>query len=126
MVLRATTYSILSDVLQTSKQHLLFSNSISTGLKGNVTSSGLTYAMPLPVIVWHRTKDVLLGFSTKDMIPVWLGNILTLFLATNGIEICCINNYLEALSCHADSCTNDVCPNTILYGHSESQTSVLI
>ena len=37
---------VLSDVLQTSKQHLLFSNSISTGLKGNVESSGLIYGMP--------------------------------------------------------------------------------
>ena len=69
----------LSDVLQTSKQHLLFSNSISTGLKGNVKLSGLTYAMPFPLIVWHGTKDVLLGFSAKDIIPVWPGNILTLF-----------------------------------------------
>ena len=87
---------VLSDVLQTSKQHLLFSNSISTGLKGNVKSSGLTYAMPFPVIVWHGTKDVLLTFSTKDTIPVYPGNILTLFLATNGIEICCMYNCLEA------------------------------
>ena len=83
---------VLSDVLQTSKQHLLFSNSISTGLKGNVKSSGLTYAMPFPVIVWHGTKDVLLGFSAKDTIPVWPGNILTLFLAINGKEIRCIYN----------------------------------
>ena len=87
---------VLSDVLQTSKQHLLFSNLISTGLKGNVKSSGLTYAIPFPVIVWHGTKDVLLSFSTKDMIPVCPGNILTLFLATSGIEICCMNNCLEA------------------------------
>ena len=72
---------VLSDVLQTSKQHLLFSNSISTGLKGNVKSSGL----------WCGTKDVLLGFSTKDTIPVCPGNILTLFLATSSIEICCMN-----------------------------------
>ena len=41
---------VQSDVLQASKQHLLFSNSISTGLQGNVESSGLTYAMPFPVI----------------------------------------------------------------------------
>ena len=87
---------VLSDVLQTSKQHLLFSNSVSTGLKGNVKSSGLTYAMSFPVIVWHGTKDVLLGFHAKDMIPVWLGNIPTLFLATSGIEICFMNNCLEA------------------------------
>ena len=73
------------DALQTSKQHLLFSNSISTGLKGNVGSSGLAYAMPFPVIMWHGTKDVLLGFSTKDIIPVCMGNILMLFLVINGI-----------------------------------------
>ena len=60
-------------MLQTSKQHLSFSNSISTGLKGNVKSSGLIYAMPFPVIVWHGAKDVLLSFSTKDIIPVWPG-----------------------------------------------------
>ena len=70
---------VQSDVLQTSKQHLLFSNSISTGLRGNVGSSGLTYAMPFPVIMWCETKDILLGFSTKDTISVCLGNILTLF-----------------------------------------------
>ena len=87
---------VLSDVLQTSEQHLIFSNSISTGLKGNVKLCGLTYAMPFPVIVWHRTKDVLLSFSAKDTIPVCLGNILTLFLATYGIEICCMYNCLEA------------------------------
>ena len=87
---------VQSDVLQTSKQHLLISNLISTGLKGNVGSSGLAYTMPFPVIVWHETKDVLLGFSTKDIIPVCPGNILTLFLVISGIEICCINNSLEA------------------------------
>ena len=87
---------VLSDVLQTSKQHLLFSNSISTGLKGNVKLSGLTNAMPLPVIVWCGTKGVLLGFSTKDTIPVCPGNILTLFLAINGIAICCMYNCLGA------------------------------
>ena len=42
------------------------------------------------------TKDVLLGFSAKDIIPVCPGNILTLFLATSGIEICCMYNHLEA------------------------------
>ena len=62
----------------------------STGLKGNVKSSGLTYAMPFPVILWCGIKDVLLSFSAKDIIPVCLGNILTLFLATNGIKICCM------------------------------------
>ena len=76
---------VQSDVLQTSKQHLLFSNSISTGLKGNVMSSGLTYVIPFPITVWHGMKDVLLCFSTKDTIPVCPGNTITLFLAINGI-----------------------------------------
>ena len=71
---------VQSDVLQTSKQNLLFSSSISTGLKGNVRSSGLTYATPLPIIIWHGTNDVLLGFSASDTIPVHPGNTLTLFV----------------------------------------------
>ena len=58
--------------------------------------NGLTYAMPFPVVVWHGTKDVLLGFSAKDIIPVWLCNIPTLFLAINGKEICFMYNLLEA------------------------------
>ena len=87
---------VQSYVSQTSKQHLLFSNSILTGLKGNVRSSGLTYAIPLPITMWHGTKDALLSFSTKDTIPVYPGSILTLFLAVNGTEICCINSCLEA------------------------------
>ena len=81
---------VQSDVLQTSKQHLLFSNSISTGLKGNVWSSGLTYVIPLPIIIWSGTNDVVLSFSANDVIPVHPGNTLVLFLAIKGIEICCI------------------------------------
>ena len=76
---------VQSDVLQISKQHLLFSNSISTGLKGNVESNGLTYAIRLPIIVWHGTNDVLLSFSTSDIIPVHPGNTLMLFVAIKGI-----------------------------------------
>ena len=87
---------VQSDVLPTSKQHLLFSNLISTGLKGNGRSSGLTNVIPFPITMWHGKKDVLLGFSAKDTIPVYPGNILTLFLAVNGIEICYINSCLEA------------------------------
>ena len=87
---------VQSDVLQTSKQHRLFSNSISTGLRGNVESNGLAYAMPLPIIVWHGINDVLLGFSANDIIPVHPGNTLMLFVAIKGIEICCINSCLEA------------------------------
>ena len=81
--------------LQTSKQHLLFSNSTSTRLKGNLESNGLMYAMPFPVMVWHGIKDVLLDLSANDTIPVLPGNIHTLFLAISGIEICCMYNYLE-------------------------------
>ena len=87
---------VQSDVLQTPKQHLLFSNSISTGLRGSVKSNGLTYAMPLPTIIWHGINDVLLGFSISDIIPVCPGNTLMLFVAIKGIEICCINSCLEA------------------------------
>ena len=95
----------------------MFSNSTSTGLKGNLESNGLTYAMPFPVMVWCGIKDVLLDFSANDTIPVLPSNIHTLFLEISGIEICCMHNHLEA---------NDVCPNTISYGHLESQTSALI
>ena len=87
---------VQSDVLQTSKQHLLFSNSISTGLKGNVVSKGLTYAMPLPIIIWCGVNDVLLGFSANYIILVHPSNTLMLFEAIRGIEICCINSCLEA------------------------------
>ena len=58
---------MVSDVLNTSEQHLLFLNSTLTGLKGNLGSGSLTSAMPFPVIVWHGTNDVLLGFSTKNL-----------------------------------------------------------
>ena len=86
---------VQSDVLQTSKQHLLFSNSISTGLRGNVESNGLTYAIPLPTIIQHGINDVLFGFSTSDIIPVHPGNTL-MFVTIKGIEICYINSCLEA------------------------------
>ena len=86
---------VQSDVLQTPKQHLIFLNSISTGLKGNVESSGLTYAIPFPIIIWHGTKDVLLSFSIKDTTPVCPGYTLTLFVVIKGIEICCINSCLD-------------------------------
>ena len=87
---------VLFDVLVTSKQHLLFSNSTSTGLKGNLESNGLTYAMLFPVMVWHGVKDVLLTFNTNNTIPVLPGNIHTLFIAINGMEICCMYNHLKA------------------------------
>ena len=88
--------TIQSDVLQTSKQHLLFSNSISTGLRGNVESNGLTYAIPLPTIIWCGRNDVLFGFSTSDIILVCPGNTLMLLVTMKGIEIYSINSCLEA------------------------------
>ena len=87
---------MLSDVLLTSKQHLLFSNSTSTGLKGNFESNGLSYAVPFPVMVWCGVKDVLLNFSANNTIPVLPGNIHTLFFAINGVEICFMYNHFEA------------------------------
>ena len=84
------------DILVNFKQHLLFSNSTSTGFKGNLESNGLTYAMLFPVMVWHGVKDVLLDFSNNDTIPVLPGNIHTLFFAINGMEICFMYNHLKA------------------------------
>ena len=66
---------------------LLFSNSISIG---NVLSNGLTKAMPLPVMVFLGVKVDLSVFNAAETIPVCPGRILTLFLATIGMEICCI------------------------------------
>ena len=64
----------------------LFSNSISIGLKGNVLSNGLTYAMPLPIMVFLGVKVDLLVFNATETIPVHPGRILTLYLATIGME----------------------------------------
>ena len=77
-------------------QQLLFSNSTSIDLKGNLELNGLKYAMPFPGMVCHGVKDVLLNFSTNDMIPVLPGNICTIFFAINGIDICCMYSCLEA------------------------------
>ena len=52
--------------------------------------------MPFQVMVWHGTKDVLLGFSAKGTIPVLPGNIWTLFLAISGIE--CITAWKHNLA----------------------------
>ena len=73
-----------------SKQHLLFLSSISIGLKGNTLSNGLTYAMPLPMMVFLGIKVDLPVFKAAETIPVHPGKILTLFLATIGMEICCM------------------------------------
>ena len=74
--------TVESDELWISRQHLLFSNSISMSLKGNVLSNGLTYATTLPMIVFLGIKVDLVVFKAAKTIPVHPGKILTLFLAT--------------------------------------------
>ena len=46
--------------------------------------------MPLPMIVFLGVKVVLPVFSAAKIILVFSGKILTLFLATMGMEICCM------------------------------------
>ena len=82
--------TVESDELWISRQQLLFSSSISIGLKGNILSNGLTYATPLPMMVFLGIKVDLLVFKAADTIPVHPGKILTLFLATSGMGICCM------------------------------------
>ena len=82
--------TVESDELWISRQHLLFSSSISIGLKGNILSNGLTYAMPLHMMVFLGIKVDLLVFKVAETIPVHHGKILTLLLATIGMEICCM------------------------------------
>ena len=77
--------TVESDELWISRQHLLFSNSISVGLKGNILSNGLTYAMPLPMMVFREVRVDLLVFKATETIPVHPVKILTLFLATSGM-----------------------------------------
>ena len=90
--------TVESDELCISKQHLLFSNSTSVGHRGNVMSNGLMYATPFPIMVFWGwgVNEVLLVFKAAETIPVCPGKILTLFFATNGIEICCMWSLLEA------------------------------
>ena len=82
--------TVESDELWISGQHLFFLSSISIGFKGNVLSNGLTYATPLPMMVFLGIKVNLLVFKAAETIPVHPGKILTLFLATIGMEICCM------------------------------------
>ena len=82
-------YTVESDKLWISRQHL-FSSLISIGLKGNILSNGLTYATPLPMMVYLGIKVDLLVFKAAETIPVCPGKILTLFLVTIGMEICCM------------------------------------
>ena len=79
---------MLFEVLWTSMQQRLFSNSIYIGLKGNVVSNGLTYVIPSPVIVCLGVNDVLFGCNVNDTTPVFPGSTRTLFLTVSGTEIC--------------------------------------
>ena len=76
------------EVLWTSMQQWLFSNSISIGLRGNFESNGFTCAIPFPVIVCLGVNDVLFGHNVNDTTPVFLGSTRTLFLTVSGTEIC--------------------------------------
>ena len=58
------------------------------GLSGKFGSNGLTYAMPLPIIVCLGVNDVLFSRKVKDTTPVFPGSMRILFLTVNGIEIC--------------------------------------
>ena len=79
---------MLFEVLWTSMQQRLFSNSISIGLRGNAVSNGLTYVIPFLVIVCLGVNDVLFGCNVNDTTPVFPGSIRTLFLTEGGTEIC--------------------------------------
>ena len=77
-------------------QQRLFSNSISIGLRGNFESNGFIYATPLPVMICLGVNEVLFGHNVSDTIPVFPGNMRTLFLTVSGIEICWIYNLCDA------------------------------
>ena len=72
--------------------------------------------MPLPMMVFLDVKVVLPVFNAAEIIPVFPSKILTLFLTTMGMVICCMYNLLFALSCHADKCAKDVLPSKMSYG----------
>ena len=79
---------VVFEVLWTSMQQWLFSNSISIGLRGNFESNGFTYATPFPVIVCLGVNDVLFGYNVNDTTPVFPGSTCTLFLTVSGTKIC--------------------------------------
>ena len=79
---------MLFEVLWTSMQQRLFSNSISIGLRGDFELNGFTYATTFPVIVCLGVNDVLFGCNDNDTTPVFPGSTLTLFLTVSGTEIC--------------------------------------
>ena len=57
-------------------------------LSGKFGSNGLTYAMPLPMIVCLGVNDVLSSHKVRDTTPVFPGSMRILFLTVNGMEIC--------------------------------------
>ena len=79
---------VVFEVLRTSIQQWLFSNSISIGLRGNFESNGFTHATPFPVIVCLRVNEVLFGHNVNDTTPVFPYSTLTLFLTVSGTKIC--------------------------------------
>ena len=76
------------DVLWTSMQQRLFSNSISIGLRGNFESNGFTYETPSPVIVCLGVNEVLFGHNVNDATPAFPCSTCTLFLTVSGTKIC--------------------------------------
>ena len=59
------------------------------GLYGSVVSNSHTRAIPLPMMAFLGIKVVLPAFSAAEIIAVFPSKILTLFLFTIGMEICC-------------------------------------
>ena len=81
---------MLFEVLWTSMQQQLFSNSISIGLRGNFELNGFTYVTPFPVIVYLGVNEVLFGHNANDTTPVFPGSTCTLFPTVSGTKICSI------------------------------------
>ena len=52
--------------------------------------------MPLPMMVFLGVNVVLPVFNAAKIILVFPGKILTLFLVTMGMEICCMYSLLFA------------------------------
>ena len=78
---------VVFEVLWTSIQQWLFSNSISIGLRGNFESNGFTYVAPFLVIVYLGVNEVLFGCNVNDTTPVFHGSTRTLFLTVSGTKI---------------------------------------
>ena len=88
--------TVVFELLWTSTQHLLFSNSTSISFKGSVLSSGFMYTMPFLTIVCLGVNDAMFGFSIVDIMPVPPGNMRILLLTVIGIDVCCMYNLCVA------------------------------